>query len=124
MDSLGARLNILSSHTLHCLFLHEKTLLKDTTEVIPLHGNKFELGKQRPESPSTVSGLITSTPTVGYAIHITGQAFLAVMDNPLSNVPESIVPLGKGGNSIIVMMPNMKGLLTTHCSHSGSFARK
>lgn len=70
-------------------------LLKDTTDLIPLKPEKLGSATKRPESPSSVLGLVTSTPTVAHAIKVAGEAFLAVMDNPLSNVPKSIVPTGK-----------------------------
>jgi hypothetical protein len=68
-------------------------MLKDTTDQIPLRPKEVE--SSRPDSPSSVLGLVTSTPTVPHAVKLTGDAFEEVLVNPLSNIPESIVPLGK-----------------------------
>jgi hypothetical protein len=49
----------------------------------------------RPASPSSVAGLSNSSPTVAYATRQTMQASDAVFANPLSNIPQSIIPKGK-----------------------------
>jgi hypothetical protein len=49
----------------------------------------------RRSSPSSVAGFSNSTPTMAYATRESLKACNAVFANPLSNIPQSVVPKGK-----------------------------
>lgn len=71
------------------LVFSPQMLLKDSEGLIPLPISK-PWGSQRPESPLSVLGLVTSTPTVAHAVKLTGDAFERALRNPLSNIPDHI----------------------------------
>jgi hypothetical protein len=54
-----------------------------------------ESKSHRPSSPSSVAGFSNSTLTVAYATRESLKACNAVFVNPLSNIPQSVVPKGK-----------------------------
>ena len=72
------------------LFAYRQSLLADTETLIPLPTTTTSGGSKRPESPSSVLGIVHSTPTVAQAIKVTESALERAFQNPLSNIPHQI----------------------------------